>query len=118
MERCIQTIKNLLKKSKSAHTDFELALLAYRNTKLSDLNATPAQLLMSRTLRSHMPVLPKFLAPSVIPSRKKQMIRQHKLFKVGDGVRYWTHDKQWKTGIIVNTGLQNKHDYIIKNSEN
>ena len=47
IERNMQTIKNLLKKAKEAMKDEQLALLEFRNTPISGLQESPAQLLMS-----------------------------------------------------------------------
>ena len=54
-ERNVQTIKNLLKKAKEGMKDEQLALLEFRNTPISGLQESPAQLLMSRRLRSTLP---------------------------------------------------------------
>ena len=58
-ERGVQTIKMLLKKS----DDPALALLQYRTTPLSGLDYSPAQLCLSRTLRSKIPVGTQVITP-------------------------------------------------------
>ena len=58
VERCVQTVKNLISKSKDPY----LALLAYRTTPLANGEA-PCQLLMGRMLRSTIPVHPMCLNP-------------------------------------------------------
>ena len=55
-ERNVQTIKNLLKKVKEGMKDEQLALPEFRNTPISGLQESPAQLLMSRRLRSTLPM--------------------------------------------------------------
>lgn len=57
VERTVQTAKHLLKKNKS---DIYLALLAYRTTPLES-GFSPAELLMSRKLRTNLPQLPSNL---------------------------------------------------------
>ena len=54
-ERCIQTVKNLLKKADESNGDPNIALLEYRNSPLDGVGLSPAQLLMNRTLRSKLP---------------------------------------------------------------
>ena len=54
-ERTVQAIKQLITKVKADNTDINIVLLAYRNTKLYDMKASPAKLLMSRNLRSRIP---------------------------------------------------------------
>ena len=50
-ERHIQTVKNVLKKEDEEKTDKCLALLSLRNTPISGLDASLAQVLFSRRLR-------------------------------------------------------------------
>lgn len=64
-ERAVQTIKALLRKSMRSNTDFQLALLNYRNTPRDHLSS-PAQLLMGRRLRCKLPVNPQLLKPEPI----------------------------------------------------
>ena len=46
-ERTVQTVKNILKKSKASQLDPLLAFLEYRNTHIDNIGS-PAELLMSR----------------------------------------------------------------------
>ena len=59
VERCVQTIKNLLKKS----DDTYLSLLVYRSTPLRWCDQSPAELCMGRKLRTNLPQLTKTLVP-------------------------------------------------------
>ena len=49
-ERNVQTVKNLFKKAKESGCDPELALLEFRNTPITGLSDSPAQLLMGQRL--------------------------------------------------------------------
>lgn len=69
VEKAIGTIKNIFKKCLVDKTDPYLAILQYRNTPKYGL-CSPAQLLMSRTLRSKLPILSESLVPKV-PSYKE-----------------------------------------------
>ena len=60
----MQTIKSLLKKAKETGTDEQLALLEFRNTPVSGLSYSPAQLLMARRLESSLPMIPSSLETS------------------------------------------------------
>ena len=51
VEKSLQTVKNLLTKAKQDNRDPYLGLLEYRNTPIDDVGS-PAQLIMSRRLRS------------------------------------------------------------------
>ena len=65
-ERFVQTLKRMLKKAEEDGQDPYLALLEYRNTPVSGLPYSPAQLLMSRSLRLKLPVKPSLLQPRVV----------------------------------------------------
>ena len=58
-ERCVQTVKNLLKKS----NDPCLSLLSYHSTPLSWCDLSPAELCMGRRLRISLPQTYGMLAP-------------------------------------------------------
>lgn len=64
-ESSVKIVKNMLKKCKENGSDPYIALLHYRNTPKNNLSS-PAQLLMSRTLRDNIPVSYKRLKPKVV----------------------------------------------------
>lgn len=64
-EKSVQIIKRILEKSKASAQDPYLGILEYRNTIINQI-ASPAQLSMSRRLRSIIPVIPKQLEPKVV----------------------------------------------------
>lgn len=55
-ERAVGICKTLLRKCQEANTDIFRALLEYRNTPLTGLMVSPAELLQNRLLRSSLPV--------------------------------------------------------------
>lgn len=57
-ERAVQTAKNILRKTES----LQLSLLEYRNTPITGTDKSPAQMLMSRMLRSKLPAMTKSFA--------------------------------------------------------
>jgi hypothetical protein len=74
VERAVQTIKRLLLKAQDPY----LALLHYRNTPLTGMSHSPAQMLMSRRLRSKVPVAPSHLSPRVVDPRGDLVQQQRK----------------------------------------
>ncbi len=112
-ERAIQTVKHLIKKAHDAGTDPSLALLMYRNAPLADMDVSPAQLLMSRMLRTKLPTPPDALVPCVVNGRedliKRQQQYKNKFDKKakslpplvdGDMIRV-LHDGKWQKGKVV-----------------
>lgn len=89
-ERHIQTVKKMLLKVVENNKDISLSLLQYRNMP-------PAQLLMGRNVRTHIPVHQNQLKPSKIKYRKFNKyisIKQQKTteyFNKKHGVRGLSH---------------------------
>ena len=127
-EKTVQTVKNLLEKCKVANQDPYLALLDYRNTPIDGV--TPAQALMSRRLRSPLPISQRKLNPKPVnrttfhAARQQQQQQQRKHYdrtakslpplEKGDAVRF-KKDPQaaWTRGTVIR-----KHEaprsYVIK----
>lgn len=55
-EKYVGIAKKMLQKSKEEGHGIELYLLNYRNTKVANLNYTPAQLLQNRNMRTKLPI--------------------------------------------------------------
>ena len=75
-EKYVQVIKRLLIKASETKSDPYLSLLEYRNTTINNL-VSPAQLLMSRHLRSVLPATPNQLTPKIIePSQVSEQLKK------------------------------------------
>ena len=72
-ERAIQTIKNLFRKAFEHGNDPYIVLLEYRNTAISRLKESPAQLLMSRVLKSKLPTSASLLKPRVLEKAQEKL---------------------------------------------
>jgi len=64
VEKTVQTMKRLIKKCSEDNKDVEIALLELRNTPVVG-DKSPSQLLMSRRLRSKVPVSASLLRPQI-----------------------------------------------------
>jgi len=71
-------VKQLLRKAHDSNTDPYIALLQYRNAPLKGLDVSPAQLLLSRSLRTKLPALNQNLHPKVMNARKELVFRQQR----------------------------------------
>ena len=76
VERNVQTIKQLLKKVDESKQDAFLGLLEFRNSPISGMEESPAELLMSRKLRTRLPT-PKYLLKPM--PRPTSQVRQQLL---------------------------------------
>ena len=115
VEKEVQTVKNILTKAKQDRRDPYLGLLEYRNTPIDDVGS-PAQLLMSRRLRSIIPTTDAQLQPKVLdPHKVKEKLRlkqekqkhyfdQHAkhlpTLEKGDRIRVQM-GSHWKPGVVT-----------------
>ena len=75
----MQTVKRLLNKAKADHQDPYLSILEYRNTPIDNVGS-PAQLLMSRRLRTCIPTVSNRLKPEVVNFKSAQaQMQQQKM---------------------------------------
>ena len=130
-EKAVQTVEQLLQKCSESNQDPYLALLDYRNTPIEGVS--PAQALMSRRLRTTLPISQRKLNPSVISptefaaERQKSQTTQKKYYDRtasplpplarGDVVRMKKDPKaEWKPAIVIA-----KHDtprsYVVKTED-
>ncbi len=76
VERCVQIVKQMLRKSRESGDDSFQALLELRNAPLSGIGYSPAELLMSRRLRTMVPVLASTLAPQVVQKAREALLQR------------------------------------------
>lgn len=126
-ERNVQTIKRLFTKASEDGTEWQLALLNFRNTPIAGETNSPAQLLMGRLLKTRLPMTdkalqPQLVSPSQLASKRQQKARCMKSYydrgrelpplNIGDRVRV-LDGKVWK-GAHVNGKDENDRSYWVK----
>ncbi|XP_038075960.1 uncharacterized protein K02A2.6-like [Patiria miniata] len=127
-ERCIQTVKTLMKKAKVSGRDPYMALLEYRNTPLDGTEGyAPAQLLNSRLLKSRLPTSSTLLQPQVVPPMKaklkeRQTVQKHyydakcskpkRTLHTGEQVRFQNPHSQWVLGKVT-VKHDNPRSYMV-----
>lgn len=131
-ERAVGIVKSFLKKCfRDPKATLQNCLLQYRITPIAGLGASPAQLLMSRQLRSSLPIHVSKLKPAVIPNvktlltQKSNLTKQHYdktanskecTFSPSDYVFMQNpFTKEWEPGIIVEK-CDEPRSYFVKNS--
>ena len=75
-EKMVGVIKQMLYKADKDGRDPYIALLEYRNTPVTGLPFSPAQMAMSRTLRSKLPSTHQMLKPAVVNATSGLRARQ------------------------------------------
>ena len=62
-----------MRKSAEEGKDINRCLLDYRDSPITGMNATPAQLLMGRRLKSILPVTSEQLKPRIVPNSRADL---------------------------------------------
>ena len=86
VERFVSVVKQMLRKSDEEGRDPYFGLLAYRNTAVTGMSYSPAQMLTSRVLNSKIPILPALLEPNVVdpwPQLEQRQQRHKAVFDRG-----------------------------------
>ncbi len=76
IERFVQIMKQMLRKAEDAGQDAVSALLELRNTPVSEVGLSPSQLLMSRRLRSPIPVAKNLLKPETEEKIREKLLQR------------------------------------------
>ena len=127
IEIFVSVVKQMLRKADEEGRDPYLALLAYRNTAVTRMSYSPAQMLMNRVLNSKIPILPALLEPKVVDPRPQleQRQRRHKavfdrgareLPKLQAGEKVRMHRNHvWMPAIVVRED-GHPRSYIVERS--
>lgn len=114
-ERFVQTIKQLMRKAAEEGKDIYRCLLDYRDSPIGGVNATPAQLLMGRRLKTVLPVTLAKLKPRIIQNSRANLVNRQKVmvnyynrgkrslpkFKTGDPCRI-LQNRTWERATVIN----------------
>ena len=127
VERGVQTVKNLLKKSKDPYK----SLMNYRDTTIESVGLSPAQMFLGRRLKTALPVTTPLLKPqkydsSVVQNKRgkaqnkqKQYFDQHSgkslsKLKPGDQVvMKRDHTETWEPATVV-TQHESPRSYVVQ----
>ncbi|XP_061877492.1 kinesin-1 heavy chain-like isoform X3 [Entelurus aequoreus] len=130
-EKTVQTAKRILTKAKEDKKDPYLCFLEYRNTPVDGLKS-PAQILMSRRLRSILPTTTQQLRPQVTPEatvharrencqqhQKQQYNRSTRLLstlRAGAPICFQQGDGTWKSATVIRPA-ETPRSYHIETSD-
>ena len=130
-ERYVQTIKQCLRKSADSGEDLYEALLAYRQTPLTGMPLSPAEMLFGRNIRGPLPCTINHLKPKANDAHDSLALRQQDQkakhdqsarplvpLKVGEEVVIRTgREDRWRPAKVVGTH-ETPRSYIIDNGLN
>ena len=126
-ERTVQTAKSILDKAKAENKDPYLSLLEYRNTPVDNLKS-PAQLLMSRRLRSILPATAKHLQPQIASQQavheRREVCQQRQQayynrsarplpqLPTGAPIRFRQEDGSWRPATVMHPAHTDRSYHI------
>ncbi|GBL76248.1 Transposon Ty3-G Gag-Pol polyprotein [Araneus ventricosus] len=96
-ERGVGIVKTIMRKAKEDNKNHFVGLMEYRNTPISGLNLSPAQLMFSRRLRTKLPVTNKLLNSEVVNNVKGLLTKRQQIQKQ-------FHDRSAKSLSRLNPG--------------
>ena len=133
-ESAVKSAKRLLRKTKAAGTDFQLALLDFRNTPSQGMGLSPVQLFMNRRSRTLLPTSTTLLQPcsvtletqqSKLREKQKNQTRYYNrqakdldALKKGDVVRMKptrAGQHQWKKATV--TSSYGNRSYLVETED-
>ncbi|CAB3254567.1 unnamed protein product [Arctia plantaginis] len=128
VERSIQTIKQIIRKTAYDQSDFNLALLEYLNTPISKELPSPAELLYNRKLRSIVPCNPILLKPTLHNNTAQKIKSRQQIQKyyydrgsknltplcVGQKVKVRINNT-WQSGIVKNRFGMRSYVVLLNN---
>ena len=123
-EKYVQIIKNLFVKAHEEGTNYQKALMIYRNTPLDDNLTSPMQILQARTARSDLPMLYAAKVKFGLASGQPPLLRTKKNecaptydYKLNQDVMYLDPvSNKWFPATIVHL-LNAKRSYLIRTPE-
>ena len=131
-ERTIQTFKKMFYKCKECGSDPYIALLIHRTTPKDNM-PSPAQLLMSRTLRTKLPTFSENFRPKLVDTvdygeqlrtrtmksvehYNKNAVRK-KPIKIGDAIMFKRNNNSWWFPGEVVEECQEPRSFLVKDDE-
>ena len=87
VEKAIERVKAVLKKAHEDSTDPYIALLKIRNTPITGLNYSPAQVFLNRRLNTKLPATTQLLDAQIATDARSQLLAQHQKMYFNKGAK-------------------------------
>ncbi|GFT79334.1 transposon Tf2-9 polyprotein [Nephila pilipes] len=99
VERAVGIAKSIMRKAKEDKRDYLLGLMEYRNTPISDLDLSPAQMMFNRRLETKLPISNKLLnANYLITFEKRETLKDLKL--VNEAIHDLLNDEDYERDTV------------------
>lgn len=133
-EKAVSIGKQILRKSYTENSDFRELLLEYNNSPIINIDASPAQILQSRSLRTQLPVthnqlepkiqkhIYKYLSEQKIKTKKQYDKTSRKTvreYRKGDKVVVKSSkDKHWYKAVVLQKANEPRSYWVRKERNN
>lgn len=133
-EKAVNIVKQILRKSSEENSDYRELVMEYNNTAITNLGASPAQILQSRSLRTQLPVASNMLEPTVQYQIYKRLCEQKMLtklhydkttrraathFQKGDRVVIKCNNERiWQQAIVIEKAKEPRSYWVRKECNN
>lgn len=115
VERAIQTVKKMLSKALEEGLDWNKSLMEYRNTPISEIIPSPAEILFKRKVKSLIPSIDNSKVKSSTQIKEELFKRSEKQKKVYDRtaknvwIQIRNENKFWSKELIVGKGTNDRN---------
>ncbi|GFU48800.1 integrase catalytic domain-containing protein [Nephila pilipes] len=130
VERAVGIVKGIMRKAKEDKRDYLVGLMEYRNTPISSLDLSPAQMMFNRILKTKLPISNKLLNAELFNNIREKLIERQNIQKLyydktahplpelkqGENVRILNFkNKTWESAKIVSKHKLHPRSYFVKN---
>ncbi|GFX37360.1 integrase catalytic domain-containing protein [Trichonephila clavipes] len=130
VEKAVGISKSIIKKAKEDKRDYLVGLMEYRNTPISGLDLSPAQMMFNRRLKTKLPISNKLLNAELFDNIREKLIKRQSVQKIDydktahplpeiepeDNVRTLNFkNKTWEPAKIVSKHKLHPRSYFVKN---
>ncbi|GFX63213.1 transposon Tf2-9 polyprotein [Trichonephila clavipes] len=130
VEKAVGISKSIMKKAREGRRDYLVGLMEYRNTLISGLDLSPAQMMFNRRLKTKLPFSNKLLNAELFNNIREKLIKRQNVQKIyydktahplpelepEDNVRILNFkNKIWEPAKIVSKHKLHPRSYFVKN---
>ncbi|GFS71501.1 uncharacterized protein K02A2.6 [Trichonephila clavipes] len=82
VEKAVVISKSIMKKAREDRRDYLVGLMEYRNTPISGLDLSPAQMMFNRRLKTKLPISNKLLNAELLNNIREKLIKKQNVQKI------------------------------------